>query len=57
MPIKGNTAHNAQPQKAVHFDMEQYTMEAESPIPSVSDITLARNAQTVVSNAISGASE
>ena len=30
-------------------------MEAESPIPSVSDITLARNAQTVVSNAISGA--
>ena len=30
-------------------------MEAESPIPSVSDITLARDAQAVVSNAISGA--
>ena len=41
--------------KRSHFDMEQYTMEAESPIPSVSDITLARNAQTVVSNAVSGA--
>jgi hypothetical protein len=30
-------------------------METESPIPSVSDITLARAAQVVVSNAISGA--
>jgi len=41
--------------KRSHFDMEQYTMEAESPIPSVSDVTLARAAQAVVSNAISGA--